>query len=117
MITHDEVGRRIREARSKLGISQTELGQLLSRPRSHVAISDVERGKTKLDIEELAEFARILEQPLGYFTETGTRPQVIYHRSAQHVSPDERKLNNRAVEAFKEHARALARQQREGRTE
>lgn len=110
-ITHDEVGRRIREARSKLGLSQTDLGQRLSRPRSHVAVSDIERGKTKLDIEELAEIARLLDQPLSYFTEANSAQPLVYRRSENQVSPEQRKANNRAVEAFMERARELAREQ------
>lgn len=82
MTTYVEIGRRIRQARTELSLTQEDLGQLLSRQRSHAAISDIERGKTKLNLEDLSEFARVLGVSLDYFTtqELATRagpPQRI----------------------------------------
>lgn len=109
MLTSEELGRRIRLARQELGLSQTELGQKLARVRTHAAISDIERGKTKLDVEELAEFARILGKSLADFTDD--RPTaILYRRSTSSPSPADRRESDRAIEAFKERARALARQ-------
>jgi len=82
------------------------------RPRSHAAISDIERGKTKLNIEELAEIALILQKPLSYFTESRAAPSVVYRRSELEDSHERRRDNDRAIEAFKNLARAKAREQR-----
>lgn len=61
------VGRRIREAREDQGWTQAQLGQKLSRPRTHAAISDIERGKTRLCVEEISEFAELLKKPALWF--------------------------------------------------
>ena len=110
---NEEVGRRIRHARQALGLSQTELGRRLARPRTHAAISDIERGKTKLDVEELSEFARLLGKTLADFMEAQP-PTVMYRRSTAASSSQTHTENDRAIEAFKERARALARQRVEG---
>jgi len=41
---------------------------MLRPPVSHAAISDIERGMTKCDLGYLAELARVLDKPSGYFT-------------------------------------------------
>lgn len=105
MVTYEEVGRRVRRARAELGLLQADLGRKLSRKRSHAAISDIERGKTKLDLEELAELAQVLQKPLAYFTEptaeenTGTR--VAYRRS-DNVAADARQ-KKQSIDAFIRH--------------
>lgn len=65
--TRNVVGLRIRLAREARGLSQTELGQRMSRKRSHVAVSELERGVVRIDIDTLADVARILETPLTFF--------------------------------------------------
>ncbi len=118
MDTFEEIGRRIRQARSELGLLQADLGQLLTRQRSHAAISDIERGKTKLDIDELTEFARVLRKPLAYFTEpleveqlsrSSQTPTVVYRRSERAVSDRQRQEATRSIEAFMQQARSRAR--------
>jgi transcriptional regulator with XRE-family HTH domain len=104
MLTLQELGRRIARARQHLGLTQTAFGRLLSRPRSHAAISDMERGKTKLDIEELSEVARVLNKPLSFFTETGERVDTVYRHSDE-LSSDRQRLIEQSVEAFKRVAR------------
>lgn len=110
MATYEEIGRRVRQARSELGWLQADLGRTLSRPRSHAAISDIERGKTKLDLEELAELARVLQKPLAYFTEAAPQaelgPRMVYHRSDRDAPASQKE---RSVEAFKQRARERAR--------
>lgn len=113
MITYEEVGQRIRQARQALGLMQADLGRMLSRPRSHAAISDIERGKTRLNLEELAEVAQILQQPLAYFTESARTPTVEYRRSERNAAPEQRDASASAIEAFKQRARDRA--NREGR--
>jgi transcriptional regulator with XRE-family HTH domain len=110
MITHEEVGRRIRQAREQLRMSQGEFGRLLSPPRTHAAVSDMERGKTKLDVEELSTLARLLDKPLEYFIEERPAPSVLYRRGDRKLTPDGQRDADRAVEAFKQLARERARQ-------
>ena len=74
------VGWRIQLARKMRGHSQTDLGQSLSRQRTHAAISELERGKVRIDIEELVELASVLDVPLGFFVEgiaLGTDPPAF----------------------------------------
>ncbi|CCF85311.1 helix-turn-helix domain-containing protein [Nitrolancea hollandica] len=110
MITREEVGRRIRRAREELGLSQGDLGRLLSRPRTYAAISDIERGKTKLDVEELAEIARILQKDVPYFLGT---PSVVYRRGDRGLTSEEQRHTNRSIEDFKRYAREMARKRQE----
>lgn len=113
MIIYEEVGRRIRRARQELGLMQADLGRMLSRPRSHAAISDIERGKTRLNLEELAEVAQLLQRPLAYFTEPARTSTVEYRRSERDVPPEQRDARARAIEAFKQRARDRANRERE----
>ena len=108
-VNTEEIGRRIRSARQELGISQTELGQLLTRQRTHAAVSDIERGRTKLGVEELAEFARLLGKTLADFVGSES-PATVYRRSTAANSAEGRKASDQSIEEFKERARALARQ-------
>lgn len=55
------VGQRIRAARMRAGLSQGELGRRMTRPRTHAAISDLERGKIKIDLEEINEIADLVQ--------------------------------------------------------
>src|SRR5688572_5395992 len=99
MPTREEVGSRIREAREELGLSQAELGRLLTRPRSYAAISDIERGKTRLDVEELEELAVLLQKELAYFYESRSAPSVVYRRGDRRLAVAEQRDTDRAVEA------------------
>lgn len=111
MTTHLEVGRRVRQAREERGLSQTALGRLLTPPRTHVAISDIERGKTKLDAEELTIFARLLDKSVAYFVESEPAPSVVYRRGERGLSSDWQRQTDGAIEAFKQYARQKAREQ------
>lgn len=112
MVTYRMVGQRIRQARTELGLVQADLGRMLSRPRSHAAISDIERGKTKLDLEELAELAQLLQKPLAFFTELASSQEdhasVVYLRSQRGASPEQERLKDRSIEAFMQQARRRA---------
>lgn len=103
MTTSEQVGQRIREAREEKGLTQGQLGELLERPRTHAAVSDIERGRTKLNIDEISEFARLLDRPLAYFTGSGA--SVVYQRSVPGASLEQRRQHAAAVESFKAHAR------------
>lgn len=108
MATREEIGQRIREAREELGLSQTELGQLLSRQRTHAAISELERGKVRLDAEELVEIAAILRKNLAYFYAAPAAPSIVYRRGDQRLPDGQQRSTNKAIEAFKQYAREQA---------
>jgi len=110
---HLEVGRRIRQAREDCGLSQAELGQLLRRPRTHAAISDIERGKTRLDVEELTELAAVLKQPLLFFLKIEPTA-TVYRRGDQDLTSDQQRETDASVEDFKRFARERLRRDREG---
>lgn len=101
MPSNEEIGRRVREARESKGMSQGKLGELMSRKRTHAAISDVERGKTALQLAELHEVARILEKEPEYFLNSQPSAAINYLRHNSSLSPEQRKATLDSVEAFK----------------
>lgn len=109
MATREEIGRRIRQAREEQGLSQTDLGRMMTRQRSHAAISDLERGNVRLDVEELMELSRLLQKELPYFYEGGGGQSVVYRRGDYGLSPEHQRETNQAVEAFQKFAREQAR--------
>ena len=60
-----ELGRRLREAREYLNLSQQFVADKTGIPRS--AVSDVERGVRKVDSLELRKLARLYMHPVGFF--------------------------------------------------
>lgn len=60
-----EVGRKIQEARTAVGISQQVLADRVS--SSQTAISHYEAGRRAVPLEILIEIARELRKPLSYF--------------------------------------------------
>ncbi len=61
------LGARIRLARERLGLSQTEFGALVAKDQR--AISEYESGKRKIAATDLAAFARVLDVPILFFFE------------------------------------------------
>lgn len=61
------LGERIRLARERLGISQNELANRVSKDQK--AISEYENGKRKLAVTDLVDMARVLEVPILFFFE------------------------------------------------
>jgi transcriptional regulator with XRE-family HTH domain len=108
MATREEIGRRIREAREELDLSQTDLGRLLTRQRTHAAVSELERGKVRLDAEELVELAAILKKDVAYFYDAPAAPSIVYRRGGRGLAPDHQRQTDRAIEAFKQYAREQA---------
>lgn len=108
MVSHEEVGRRVRQAREDLAISQAELGRRLTPPRTHAAVSDIERGKTKLDVDDLSMLSAALDRPVVYFY--GDRPaaSVVYRRGDRDLTPELQRETDRAVDLFKQFARQHA---------
>jgi transcriptional regulator with XRE-family HTH domain len=60
-----DIGRRLKQVREYLNLSQQVVAQTTGVPRS--AISDIERGQRKIDSLELRKFARLYSYPVGYF--------------------------------------------------
>jgi len=56
---------RLREARHEASLTQVEVARKLSRPQSF--ISKCESGERRVDVVELAEFARLYGKPLSFF--------------------------------------------------
>lgn len=111
MTTREELGGRVRQAREELGLSQTELGRLLTRHRTHAAVSDMERGKVRFDAEELEELAAILNRDVSYFYDVPpveASPGIVYRRGDRGLEPDHHRATNRAIESFKQYAREQA---------
>lgn len=114
MPTYVEIGRRVRQARTEKGLMQADLGRLLSKPRSHAAISDIERGRTKLNLDELAELAEILDKPLFFLTGDATvapspaRETVYFRREQTDLTDGQKQATEDAVTAFMQLAKERA---------
>ena len=57
---------RLKRARLDSGLTQVQVGKLLKLPQTWV--SKVERGERRLDIVEVAKFAKLYKKPLSYFS-------------------------------------------------
>lgn len=113
MSTREEIGRRIRHAREEKGLSQADLGRLMSRQRSYAAISDLERGKTALASDELVELARILDRDVSYFLPTSaSTATAVWLRGGYGLSSEGQRETNEAISRFQDIARQKARQKR-----
>lgn len=60
---------RLRAARERAGLTQAEVAKRLRRPQSFV--SKCEAGERRLDVIELAAFARLYGRPLSSFVAEG----------------------------------------------
>ena len=56
-----DVGHRIRDGRNKLGMTQEQLGQLLSPPTTRVSIANIEAGKQRILSHTLVQIATALK--------------------------------------------------------
>lgn len=57
--------RRLRQARQEAKLRQVDVAKKLRRPQSFV--SKCESGERRVDVVELAEFARLYRKPLSFF--------------------------------------------------
>lgn len=104
MLSAEEIGQRIREAREEAGLSQEDLGRQLSPRKSHAAISDVERGKTRITVSELANMAAVLGKSVSHFL--GTTGTAVYRRGDREIASD--RALKASIERFKEEVKRLA---------
>lgn len=63
-----EIAAKIKQARERSGLSQEGLGGKMSPPVVGATISNYERAVSSVDVPTLEEIARVLEQPLQFFT-------------------------------------------------
>ena len=77
------LGARIREARERLGLSQDQLAELVSKDQA--AISAYENGKRKLAAVDLPSFANVLQMPLLYFFEGDVSPDDLDRAALQEL--------------------------------
>lgn len=56
---------KLRSARQEAGLTQVEAGKLLKKPQAY--ISKIERSERRVDVVELAEFAKVYGKSLDYF--------------------------------------------------
>lgn len=62
---YERLCRRLRQARQEAGLTQAEAAHLLGRPQWFVSRS--ETGARRVDVIELADFARVYGKPLSFF--------------------------------------------------
>ena len=86
------LGRRLREAREYLDLSQDEVAQILDVPRT--AISLIEAGRRRVDVIELQKLAEIYQCSVGYITgEDNAASQAA--KSVAHLARAAQKLTDR----------------------
>ena len=62
---YQEFLRRLRSARQSAGLTQWDVARHLKRPQSYV--SKCESGERRVDVIELAEFARLYKKKIDFF--------------------------------------------------
>ena len=61
-----ELGRRLRDAREYLGLSQEQVADYLGIPRP--SVSTIEAGKRRISFQEMQRLAELYRKPLTYFS-------------------------------------------------
>ena len=79
-LPNSEIGKRIREIRKRLGLSQQALAALLGAPGSQSDVSRWETGKTRPSYETLAAIAALVGEDVSIFQEGGlATPMLALH--------------------------------------
>ena len=101
MINKQDLGFRIAEKRKRLGMSQSQLGELLE--ISHAAISDIERGKTNLNVEEISKIALVLKTTFEELTYSPNfdYPFQSFHSNSQYGVANFRLGKNASPDSIK----------------
>ncbi len=66
--------RRLLEARTSAGLTQVDVAARLAKPQSYV--SRCEAGERRVDVVELAAFARLYGRPIAWFLPRTLRPKT-----------------------------------------
>ena len=87
-----ELGRRLREAREYLGLSQEQVADYLGIPRP--SVSTIEAGKRGISFQEIKRLAELYRRPLSFFSdeepiETDETADALF-RTAQEPSSADR---------------------------
>ena len=110
------VGRRLREAREAVGLTQEAMGQRLG--LTHVGYGDMERGRVLIRVDHLLEVCRVVGRPISWFVgemPEGLPAKVISERLGHssvgitldlysHVADE---LQGRAAEILEEQVRPI----------
>ncbi|MCL6558608.1 MAG: helix-turn-helix domain-containing protein [Firmicutes bacterium] len=80
---YDRIGANIKRAREEMRLSQAELGSMLG--VTATAVNYYEKGKRKIDIDDLYRLSIITEKPLEYFLEDG---RGKHKGDAKHLSKE-----------------------------
>lgn len=108
MINKQDLGFRITEKRKRLGLSQSQLGEMLG--TSHAAVSDIERGKTNLNVEDISKIALLLKTTFEELTFTSdlsslsqsfsssTQATVAGYRLGKHAGEADIKVAEKSIQ-------------------
>lgn len=88
--TASQLGQRVREARERLGLNQTELGEFVQLDRT--AVNKIENGTRKVSALELAGIAGALRTRMVSFFEEPV-PAIISHRSSRGLDVSESQID------------------------
>ncbi len=80
------VGRRVRQRRKVLGITQEKLGEALG--LTFQQVQKYERGANRISASKLFELSQLLKVPVGYFYEDMTREQQLAVAAMSEAAPD-----------------------------
>ena len=108
-LTFERIGKRLKEARESLGLSQEEVAAALGLPRP--AISKIESGRRRVSSIELAKLAKLYGRPLSFFLEPEAEgpqePSLAYllRTSTLEITPADKQALAQAYHRYKEYAR------------
>jgi len=75
-VSNEFIGRRIKFARVKAGLTQGELGGKLDPIRSDVAIGYMEKGKSRVYLVDILRIAELTDQSVTFFMDPDVRAKV-----------------------------------------
>lgn len=109
LISKEEIGKRIRDLRSKEGKSQGDLGKYLG--KSHAAVSDIELGKTDLSVTDLTKLAQFFDVSVETLISPNNPFSMIFSfsHSRAEIGANEKEKTDilKAREEFRKKARKM----------
>jgi transcriptional regulator with XRE-family HTH domain len=103
--TRKRLAERLREAREAKGLSQEEVATQLGIPRP--AISQIENGRRRVEVLELARLAKLYERPMEFFAEqepAGSNRFDVFRRAASALSDKDQEQVLRFAEFLRQQA-------------